>query len=1144
MKKICTYLIIFAMLVKQIGLCYAMENAPYEFTAFMVNRMHIPRDASVAGNIYMSPKIDESAVFYLLGDDAEVMEDTDDAKIAADDTSVYKKGNICIQEDDVTVKQGIAAANDINIDAVQIKSEGSNILYSDKDIFIEAESIDMKGVICAPNGVVKIKAKDVKIQGAIIADELIIHSDKTKIEPDLESEVFTRILNEYEKEGYMWIDAYCEDGKLGIYCEPNLDMANGDVFVRYDDADSFVNVGKIEGQEGWIDEFDFADKIDVIVCGYTKYGQIIESDIVSMEKLSTGEINYIERDSDNDKIADGIEIFYLGSDPYHADTDGDGENDGREAFYYCTDVNAYNRSFYDYMGDKIAACYNGELSEAELTDRKCGRFDKKVTIINDDGMIEKQVYDFINQKQKLQEKRGAVTAWVYDSEMNCVAELAVCGEESRIREYQYDDGNLTKVMNNGYAYHFSYDSDNRLTDVRLNDGNLLHYEYTDDILAVCYANGSRETEYFGSDAGFVEDGSDSSYTYVSDTESETVYYDNGLEIRCEYDENNSLSRLTANDGFAIEYTSCGDETMKYDTITYRFDGIEMTRENIVEYSEAGGRRLTSGLVTGDTYDKFYDKAGYENKILSVGDKQYNNRYKYDENNKITEVIYYDGTVEKYEYDSDSNLVSIEKDGAIINAYEYDAFERIIRETDYANEYMIEYRYDMYDNMLEKKSYRLNKEEAADVVSDITYGYSNAYKDQLVEINGKQIDYDENGKPVNYYNGFQYEWNGNKLVKACDDNNEISFSFDHNRMVIAKEINGTAATYNMEGKNYILENTEDGRYLYIYDVSSEAVGFVYDDKTYYYVKNALGDIKEIVDENYNFVCSYSYDAWGNITNISGNRQIADVNKYRYRGYYYDTVLGLYYLESRYYDSYTGRFISTDEIEAVVYCEDNLNMYAYCGNNPNKYIDPDGRVKVYIFTIEEFGYEGDYIAEDFKDYYGSSNVTVEVYKNDKVPDYVTKWNNLSYTEIVVFNTHGDWNKISDGKENFLKIAQLKSRLKNKNLCAVILLGCKNGNYNYSHTNVAKVFSEKISGCVVASDGYVKYNRKNMFGIRPMEFESVINTNERNIHGWLIYKYYTNRGALRIFVCDIYKITISSIMNIMLNNDFFRAFPTQTK
>ena len=42
-------------------------------------------------------------------------------------------------------------------------------------------------------------------------------------------------------------------------------------------------------------------------------------------------------------------------------------------------------------------------------------------------------------------------------------------------------------------------------------------------------------------------------------------------------------------------------------------------------------------------------------------------------------------------------------------------------------------------------------------------------------------------------------------------------------------------------------------------------------------------------------------------------MANTNPLRYRGYYYDTDTGLYYLQSRYYDSNIGRFINADEAE---------------------------------------------------------------------------------------------------------------------------------------------------------------------------------------------------------------------------------------
>ena len=65
-----------------------------------------------------------------------------------------------------------------------------------------------------------------------------------------------------------------------------------------------------------------------------------------------------------------------------------------------------------------------------------------------------------------------------------------------------------------------------------------------------------------------------------------------------------------------------------------------------------------------------------------------------------------------------------------------------------------------------------------------------------------------------------------------------------------------------------------------------------------------------------VASYSYDAWGNHTVYD---EYGDVNTYygtigninpiRYRGYYFDTEIGLYLIQGRYYDPEIGRFRET-------------------------------------------------------------------------------------------------------------------------------------------------------------------------------------------------------------------------------------------
>ena len=94
--------------------------------------------------------------------------------------------------------------------------------------------------------------------------------------------------------------------------------------------------------------------------------------------------------------------------------------------------------------------------------------------------------------------------------------------------------------------------------------------------------------------------------------------------------------------------------------------------------------------------------------------------------------------------------------------------------------------------------------------------------------------------------------------------------------------------------------------------------------------------------------YVYDAWGNHKALDSDGNIVTsgiglLNPFRYRGYYYDTEIKLYYLQTRYYDPELGRFISQDSIEyADPETVNGINLYAYCGNNPVMNIDPTGTI----------------------------------------------------------------------------------------------------------------------------------------------------------------------------------------------------------
>jgi RHS repeat-associated protein len=82
-------------------------------------------------------------------------------------------------------------------------------------------------------------------------------------------------------------------------------------------------------------------------------------------------------------------------------------------------------------------------------------------------------------------------------------------------------------------------------------------------------------------------------------------------------------------------------------------------------------------------------------------------------------------------------------------------------------------------------------------------------------------------------------------------------------------------------------------------------------------------------------AYNYDGYGNLLQSVGN-----ADNERYRGEASDSSTGLQYLRARYYDSSTGRFLSTDAFEGSLESPVSRHRYLYGNNNPLTYSDPSG------------------------------------------------------------------------------------------------------------------------------------------------------------------------------------------------------------
>ncbi len=282
---------------------------------------------------------------------------------------------------------------------------------------------------------------------------------------------------------------------------------------------------------------------------------------------------------------------------------------------------------------------------------------------------------------------------------------------------------------------------------------------------------------------------------------------------------------------------------------------------------------------------------------------------------------------------------------------------------------------------EKTQLHIHTEELAGK-TPTRYDYD--YLNRLTMINGEVIAEYANdcdlGKPTKY-KGKQLSWDGNKLTLVAKNGKVRTFNYDVRNYLVSSSEEGDTSKFFYDEKGNLLreERTKNGvnyKVNYIY-AGGEAIGFTLrgqwkidldgakaQDFPFYYVKDAQGNVRKIVDRMGNCVVKYNYNAWGKetVTLVESTWEfplelysdgtvkkfciasdIAELNRLTYRGYFYNREIGLYYLINRYYDPETGRFISADDAEYLDFQTlYGSNRYIYCLNNPVNNTDPEGTI----------------------------------------------------------------------------------------------------------------------------------------------------------------------------------------------------------
>ena len=278
-------------------------------------------------------------------------------------------------------------------------------------------------------------------------------------------------------------------------------------------------------------------------------------------------------------------------------------------------------------------------------------------------------------------------------------------------------------------------------------------------------------------------------------------------------------------------------------------------------------------------------------------------------------------------------------------------------------------------------------------------------------------------------------------------------------------------------------TEDGTLTavmdFVYDESGRPLALLYsangtDFTTYYYILNLQGDVVKLIGTDGSIAASYTYDAWGNILSSSGT--MAEKNPLRYRGYYYDSETGYYYLQSRYYDPTTRRFLNADSFASTGQGFVGTNTFVYCNNNPITFYDPAGHssqsvnvtltdsgrgyinADVVVLSIDSKGWlqssqtMGEYFA--YKVGNGSVRVIGVTQEN-----FAETWKNIRASYVII-HTHG-WPNGLDLDGGIVTGEDVRKLQANSNIKGMLITACSTGGINGYDDNIAQLFSKRIGG-----------------------------------------------------------------------------------
>ena len=335
------------------------------------------------------------------------------------------------------------------------------------------------------------------------------------------------------------------------------------------------------------------------------------------------------------------------------------------------------------------------------------------------------------------------------------------------------------------------------------------------------------------------------------------------------------------------------------------------------YTDVDGETRTVREETNLTYD------GNGNILTEAVTEAYSGSttktrtYQYDLGNRLISAAY-DGTTTTYTYDAVGNRLTRQEGTETAETYTYNYLNQLTRVQQ--GTAATTYTYDARGNQTQQV------QTGTGVTTTTNYGYDLANRLISSSVTNNAVN------PLSAGATYAYNAQGQRVTRVED---EVITHFYYTGSAL---LFTTVNEYVLQTQN-ILDPSGTIVASKRFEGQAETGQDPYAEDYFFYRYDIRGSVTTIVDGEGAVVKSYDYDEFG-VTTASGE---AFFNEVTFTGSISDAS-GLLYMNARYYNPTTARFLSQDSYSGNPYDPWTQHLYAYCNNNPVNMIDPTGHVAV--------------------------------------------------------------------------------------------------------------------------------------------------------------------------------------------------------